>query len=49
LASRKLRAIGPSQTSEPIMSIAHYIKTFTLWEFVKAHALALKAQGMRPW
>ena len=24
------------------MSIAHYIKTFTLWEFVKAHALTLK-------
>ena len=24
------------------MSIAHYIKSFTLWEFVKAHALTLK-------
>ena len=24
------------------MSIGHYIKTFTLWEFVKAHALTLK-------
>ena len=24
------------------MNIAHYIKTFTLWEFVKAHALTLK-------
>ena len=23
-------------------SLAHYIKTFTLWEFVKAHALTLK-------
>ncbi len=22
--------------------IAHFIKTFTLWEFVKAHALTLK-------
>ena len=24
------------------MTIAHYIKSFTLWEFVKAHALTLK-------
>ena len=24
------------------MSIAHFIKSFTLWEFVKAHALTLK-------
>ena len=24
------------------MQIAHYIKTFTLWEFVKAHWLTLK-------
>jgi NADH-quinone oxidoreductase subunit I len=25
-----------------VSSIAHYIKTFTLWEFVKAHWLTLK-------
>ncbi len=24
------------------MSVAHLIKSFTLWEFVKAHALTLK-------
>ena len=24
------------------MSLAHYIKTFTLWEFVKAHWLTLR-------
>src|ERR1044071_3511267 len=27
---------------EKPMSIGHYIKTFTLWEFVKAHWLTLK-------
>ena len=36
-------------TERSAMSIAHYIKTFTLWEFVKAHCadaeIFLQAQG----
>jgi hypothetical protein len=31
------------------MSIGHYIKTFTRWEFVKAHTPIPKAYGVLPW